>query len=200
MAPQRTRVLAVDDNRVILRIIKDGLEKEGFEVRTAGSGMEALEQILQEKPDVILLDIVMPGVTGYEVCKILRHDPHTEAIPIIMVTGSTPDKVKKEGMEAGASDIWAKPVNMREIARSIHSFLEQGFKLEQVTPARENEVLRENLQMIAAEFRNPIQALGTIAEMLEESARIEPRQVAEVIRQQVERASDLLRRMERLVA
>jgi CheY-like chemotaxis protein len=198
MASDKIRVLAVDDNRVVLRIIKDGLEREGFAVRTAASGVEALEQVLEEKPDVILLDIVMPGVTGYEVCRVLRHDPHTENIPIIMVTGSTPDKVKQEGYEAGANDIWAKPVNMREIAKSIHTFMEQGFRCEPVTQDREVQILRENLAQLVCEFRNPIQALSNIAEMMEEASRFEPRQLAEVVRAQVERAQEVLRRLERL--
>ncbi|MBI3891271.1 MAG: response regulator [Candidatus Wallbacteria bacterium] len=195
---RKVKLLAVDDNRAVLRILKDGLERESFDVRTAESGVEALEQILLEKPDVILLDIVMPGVTGYEVCRVLRSDPHTAPIPIIMVTASVPDKVRQESYEAGANDIWAKPINVMEIATSIRSYLEAGVKYEPVTEQKEGEILRSNLRKVVADFRGPYQAISTVAKLMGEGTKIEPKQVAEVLRQQCAAVQELLEKLERL--
>lgn len=194
----KTKLLAVDDNRTILHVLKDGLEREGFDVRTASSGVEALERVLVEKPDVILLDIVMPGVTGYEVCRVLRNDPHTANIPIIMVTATVQDKVRQEGKDAGARDIWAKPLNVSDIARQIRSFLESGAAYEPMTHRRELDLLRENLMRLVFDLRSPVHALSTVAEMLGESSKVEPRQVSEVLGQQIKRVEAVLERLERL--
>lgn len=196
--PERTKLLAVDDNRTILRILKDGLEKEGFDVSTAESGVEALEQILISKPDAILLDIVMPGVTGYEVCRILRNDPHTNDIPIVMVTASVPDKVRRESYEAGANDIWAKPINVGEIAKSIRSYLEVGVRYEPVTPDKEMQVLRANLKGLALDLKTPVEAIATVAKLMRDGTKIEQRQVAEVLGHQLEALKELLDRLDRL--
>ncbi len=192
------KVLVVDDNRVILRILKDGLEKEGFRVETASSGVEALEKVLEERPSVILLDIVMPGVTGYEVCRVLRNDPSTLSIPIIMVTGSVPDTVRREGYEAGANDIWAKPVNVKQIGESIRSYLEAGVEYQPITESREIEILRENIALLARELRSPVTSTRNVAEMLSEATKIEAKQVAEVLQQQVDNLMSIVHRLERL--
>ena len=194
----RIKLLAVDDNRVVLRVLKDGLDREGFDVRIASNGIEALEQVLESKPDIILLDIVMPGVTGYEVCRVLRSDPHTVDIPIIMVTASVPEKVRKEGYEAGANDIWAKPVNIAEVAQAVRDYLAGGVKYEPMTGSKELEILRQNLLRIVAEFKTPVSAISTVAQIMSEGRKVEISQVAEVLRQQVEKAEEILRRLERL--
>ena len=105
------RVLVVDDNIANVKLLESRLHAEYFEVITANSGYEALEICAREQADVVLLDVMMPGLDGFEVCRRLKADPKTQSIPIVMVTALDQPSDRIRGLEAGADDFLTKPVN-----------------------------------------------------------------------------------------
>jgi len=115
------KILAVDDDPTNLEIIKEALS-ERFDLRTASTGAEALEIAPEFVPDLILLDIMMPGINGYEVCQRLREDPDFKSTPIIMLTAKTKTEEKIEGMKAGADDYITKPFEIEDLMESIEFF------------------------------------------------------------------------------
>ena len=106
-----------------MKLLADLLAVKGYEVTTAASGAQALEQIAREPPDLVLLDVVMPGMTGYEVCRKLREDRATATLPIVMVTALDPGTERIKGIEAGADDFVTKPLNQPELLARVKSLL-----------------------------------------------------------------------------
>src|SRR6476620_5047820 len=105
------RVLVVDDILANVRLLEAKLAAEYFDVVTAMSGAEALETVQRTKPDIVLLDVMMPGIDGIEVCRRLKSSAHTQHIPIVMVTALDQPEDRVKGLEAGADDFLTKPVN-----------------------------------------------------------------------------------------
>jgi two-component system, cell cycle response regulator len=105
------RVLVVDDILANVRLLEAKLTAEYFEVVTAMNGLDALEAIQRTKPDIILLDVMMPGIDGIEVCKRIKANPNTQHIPVVMVTALDQPEDRVRGLEAGADDFLTKPVN-----------------------------------------------------------------------------------------
>jgi len=118
------RVLVVDDEEHIRRILKFQLEKNGYEVVTAENGEEALKLVRRSMPDLILLDLMMPKIDGFEVCRQLRADFQTNQIPIIMLTAKSdlPDRIK--GLQGGANDYLVKPYSNEELLLRVYNVLE----------------------------------------------------------------------------
>jgi two-component system alkaline phosphatase synthesis response regulator PhoP/two-component system response regulator VicR len=113
------KVLVCDDERHIVRLIEVNLKREGFEVVTAFDGKEGLEKVQSEKPDLLVLDVMMPYVDGFEVLKTLRRDPATEGLPIIMLTARAQDKDVFEGYSYGADMYLTKPFNPKELVSFV---------------------------------------------------------------------------------
>src|SRR5436190_1176145 len=115
-------ILIVDDTPANIRLLDAVLSSRGYRVRAATSGVEALEAVAAEPPDLILLDIVMPGMTGYDVCQRLRSEPATEMLPIVMITASG-EQEKIKALEAGADDFVLKPFDRAELLARVKSLL-----------------------------------------------------------------------------
>jgi len=116
-------VLFVDDEPTIVKIMTTRLKSHGYVVESASSGPEALEKVKTFRPSLILLDIAMPGMDGYEVCRQLKKDPATESIPVIMFTASQEEEFVRKGIKAGAVDVINKPF-VADLLEVIHNVLE----------------------------------------------------------------------------
>ena len=116
-------ILVIDDLPENVFMLQDRLEHEGYEVLTAYDGKSGIEKARAELPDLILLDVMMPDITGIEVCKILVADDETSGIPIILVTAKSDAEDTKEGLEAGAFDYIKKPINRIELIARVKSAL-----------------------------------------------------------------------------
>lgn len=116
-------ILVVEDELDIQELIRYNLDREGYTVYTAPDGESGLRLALQQKPDLIILDIMLPGINGLDVCKQLRRDPHTENTPIIMVTAKGEDSDVVTGLELGANDYVTKPFSPRVLVARIRAAL-----------------------------------------------------------------------------
>ena len=117
------RILVVDDLPENVLMLQDRLEHEGYKVLTAYNGKSGIEKAQNELPDLILLDVMMPDINGFEVCKTLVSDSRTSDIPIILVTAKTDPEDIKEGLDAGAYDYMKKPINKIELLARVKSEL-----------------------------------------------------------------------------
>lgn len=117
------KILVVDDVEKNVRLLADILLSRGHAVVTAASGKEALAKVASETPDLVLLDVMMPGMDGYEVCRAIRADPVNGILPVVLVTALDPDKERVKGLEAGADDFLTKPVNQAELMARVKSLL-----------------------------------------------------------------------------
>ncbi len=118
-----TRVLIVEDEEAISALLDYTLSKEGFDTVLAADGEEALLKVEEERPDVVVLDWMLPNVSGIEVCRRLRSKTETQNIPIIMLTARTEEADKVRGLETGADDYLVKPFSMAELAARIRAVL-----------------------------------------------------------------------------
>lgn len=114
-------VLVVEDEEAILTLLRYNLEKEGFKVRTAMDGEEALTQVKEYKPDIILLDWMLPSISGVEVCRTLRRNPETKNIPIIMLSARGQEDDRIQGLDTGADDYITKPFSPTELIARIRA-------------------------------------------------------------------------------
>jgi len=121
---QPSKILVVDDNSQNLELLVEYLRTiDDVETSTAADGIEALEMVQQVQPDLVLLDIMMPRMSGFEVCRKLKSDPNTRDIPIIMVTALNELADIERGVESGTDDFLSKPVNRLELITRVKSLL-----------------------------------------------------------------------------
>jgi DNA-binding response OmpR family regulator len=119
----RKKILVVEDDEDLVELLRFNLKNAGFSIGTAGDGVEALKKARAAVPDLILLDLMLPGLDGFAVCEILRHDPATTSIPIIMLTAVAGEMARVAGLEAGANDYITKPFSPRELIARVEALL-----------------------------------------------------------------------------
>lgn len=116
------KILLVDDSKTELHFLSDLLGKRGFKVRTAENGEEAMRRLDEEKPDLILMDVVMPGQNGFQLTRAITRDPRFLDVPVIMCTSKNQETDKVWGMRQGARDYVVKPVDADELIAKIRAF------------------------------------------------------------------------------
>lgn len=119
----KKKILVIDDTELMVKLTTDVLTKHGYEVVSANNGVDGIKMVASEKPDLVLLDVVMPGIDGFEVCKLLRKDESNNLIPIIMLTAQRNEEDKLAGLELGADDYITKPFNPRELVSRVRNTL-----------------------------------------------------------------------------
>jgi diguanylate cyclase (GGDEF)-like protein len=119
----KKKILIIDDTEFMVKLTASVLKERGYEVVAAYDGIDGIRMVSEEKPDLVLLDIVMPGIDGFEVCKILREDEGNNLMPIIMLTAQGNEDDKLTGLELGADDYITKPFNPRELLSRVHNTL-----------------------------------------------------------------------------
>jgi two-component system alkaline phosphatase synthesis response regulator PhoP len=128
------RILVVDDDKSIIRVVRGYLEQAGYQVLTATDGETALHMLRSERPDLVILDLLMPRRDGWEVTRIVRADKTLAATPIIMLTARVEDTDKIVGLELGADDYITKPFNAREVLARVNALLRRT-RLDQLASA-----------------------------------------------------------------
>ncbi|OGT84004.1 MAG: guanylate cyclase [Gammaproteobacteria bacterium RIFCSPLOWO2_02_FULL_61_13] len=154
------KILVVDDVPQNVMLLADLLEVKGYQTLRAESGEKALELIRSERPDLVLLDVMMPGINGYEVCQAVRADASTGILPIILVTALDPAQERIKGLEAGADDFLSKPINQPELMARVRSLLRIKSLYDKV----------EQQSKELAEFNHTLE--GRVAEGIEQLDRL----------------------------
>lgn len=161
-------VLVIDDEKDLLELVRYNLEKEGYKIKTADNGESGLEAAAREMPDIVIVDLMLPGIDGLDVCRRLRADQRTARTPIIMLTAKSTETDRVVGLEMGADDYIAKPFSPRELAARIKAVLRRVSS--QRDPAPQSRIIRcgvmtidpdrrgvrcgeENIDLTATEFR-----------------------------------------------
>ena len=122
----KTTILIVEDEKDIVKMLEYNLKKEGFETLSVRDGEDALDVAERKRPDLIILDLMLPGLDGLEVCKTLKKEAKTASIPIIMLTAKAQEADKVVGLELGADDYMTKPFSPRELIARIKAVLRRG--------------------------------------------------------------------------
>jgi len=117
------RILAVDDEPHILKLVSFSLRAKGFDVLEATDGLSAIEIAEAEQPDLILMDVMMPALDGYEACRRIKANPKTAHIPVVMLTAKTQVAEQKTGLDAGALDYVCKPFTPKDLVAQVNGFL-----------------------------------------------------------------------------
>jgi DNA-binding response OmpR family regulator len=122
----RKKILVVDDDAEVVELLRFNLKNAGFAIGTAANGVEAIRKACSVSPDLILLDLMMPELDGLAVCEILRRDPATASIPIIMLTGVSSEFGRLAGLGSGAREYLIKPFSPRQVVSRVKSLLREG--------------------------------------------------------------------------
>lgn len=168
MKPETMKILTVDDTPANIRLLTHYLEKQGYQVLTAEDGFEGFKSAIQHCPDLILLDVMMPGTDGYEVCELLKAEEATKDIPVMFLTAKTDVEDKIRGFELGAVDYITKPFNLTEISTRVEN------QLKKKHIERQNSRYRHLFQRISK-----LTNLGKLGEVLCEELMDELNQVCD---------------------
>jgi adenylate cyclase len=157
------KILVVDDTPQNLKLVGDLLGTKGYAVATASNGEEALARMGSEKPDLVLLDVMMPGMSGYDVCRKLRADAETALLPVVLVTSLDPKQERVRGIEAGADDFLSRPINQPELFARVRSLLRVKSLQDEV--ARQAAALAEWNAKLAERVEEQVTQLRRLGEL-----------------------------------
>ena len=157
------KILVVDDVAMNVKLLSDLLTVKGYTTVTAASGAEALAKLESECPDMVLLDVMMPGMSGYEVCAAIRANPAHAMLPVVLVTALDPAKERAKGLEAGADDFLTKPLNQAELLARVKSLLRIKSLYDEVT-RQKDELAQWNrtLEQRVAEGVEQLEKVGRL--------------------------------------
>ena len=144
----KPKILIVDDMPENIEFIEACLSVKPYDIVTASSGKEAIQKLKEEKLDVILLDVMMPEISGYDVCKIVKNDPETQFIPVLMLTALSELEDRIKGIEAGADDFLIKPINRLELKTRVKSLLRVKCMHDRLLADRDSLEIKNRVQSI----------------------------------------------------
>ncbi len=200
MGPARNTkpaLLSVDDNPVNLRLAELILRKEGYEVISTQDALEGIDMAKSYLPDIILLDITMPSMSGLEVCRILKGDTKAASIPIIFVTANTDNQTLKEAFAAGGNDYVKKPLNREELLARIGTCLRERALVGRLVEQEKLAAVLETAGAVCHEMNQPLQFLtwasGELLEELPEDSNLKKQ--ASQIKTNVDSLSEIVRRL-----
>jgi len=160
-------ILIVEDEKDIVKMLDYNLKKEGFKTLSVRNGEDAIDSARGERPDIIILDLMLPGIDGLEVCKTLKADSKTTSIPIIMLTAKSQESDKVVGLELGADDYVTKPFSPRELIARIKAVLRRGKEKDKLPEMLKVGDLTVDLAKIAVTVKGkPIELTGKEFELL----------------------------------
>ena len=163
----KEKILIVEDEKDIIKMLEYNLKKEGFRVIAAHDGEDALDLALRQYPDLILLDLMLPGIDGLEVCKTLKNGSKTSSIPIIMLTAKSQESDKVVGLELGADDYVTKPFSPRELIARIKAVLRRGTEKEKLPEVFQAKDLRIDFARISVSVKTkPLELTSKEFELL----------------------------------
>ena len=160
------KILVVDDQDENVYLLKILLGSNNYDIIEAYTGEEALEKVEEHQPNLILLDIMLPGIDGYEVCRRIRENPKHKFLPIIMLTAKRDIESKIEGLEYGANDYLTKPFNRQEVLARVKSLLTIQDLQKQLMKAERLVAIGEMVVTVNHEINNPLAAILGNAELL----------------------------------
>jgi signal transduction histidine kinase len=190
----KPRILIVDDDRQSRILLSVRMEQDGYEAVCAEDGLDALGKLEEKLPDLILLDLIMPRMNGYQLLKELKEDERTRYIPVLMITAMANTDERIRGLELGAEDFITKPYNMFEVSARIKSFLRTRGLQARLRESEKMAAFGEIVDGIAHELRNPLMTIGGLARRFE-ALEVEPESVNEYARM----ITASVERMERMV-
>lgn len=163
----KEKILIVEDEKDIIKMLEYNLKKEGFKVIDARDGEDALDLASRQYPDLILLDLMLPGIDGLEVCKTLKKESKTSSIPIIMLTAKSQESDKVVGLELGADDYITKPFSPRELIARIKAVLRRATEKEKLPEVFQSGDLRIDFSKISVSVKDkPVELTAKEFELL----------------------------------
>jgi two-component system sensor histidine kinase/response regulator len=160
---RKEKILIVDDTVDTVELLKKRLRSEGYDTAEAYDGEEALKQVTEYNPDLIVLDVMMPKIDGYEVCQRLKTDETTRYIPILMLTAKSDVESKVKGLDIGADDYLPKPFDYKELSARVRSLLSIKASHEKLVEEKKSGALEHMMDQVAHEIRNPLTSIGGFA-------------------------------------
>jgi two-component system sensor histidine kinase/response regulator len=160
---KKNKILIVDDNEDTVELLKKRFRAEGYETAEAYDGEEGLKKVVDYNPDLVVLDVMMPKMDGYEVCQRLKLDENTRYIPVIMLTAKSDVASKVRGLDIGADDYLPKPFDYKELSARVRSLLTIKAAREKLAEEEKSGALEQMMDQVAHEIRNPLTSIGGFA-------------------------------------
>ena len=165
----KSKILIVDDEVDTVELLRKRLRFDGYDTLEAYDGPECLRQAVEGTPDLIILDVMMPQMDGYEVCRKLKATRSTASIPVLMLTAKREVENKVKGLDVGAQDYIAKPFDYKELSARIKSLLSMKAAREKLVQDAKSEAMDHIMDELAHEIRNPLTSIGGFARRVSES-------------------------------